>query len=227
MKKVGFVGGLSWVSTADYYRYVNEEVNRRLGGLNYPECVVYSVNFGELQRVGWPNSFHILLQACENVKQLGVDAIVLCANTAHLFADELATAVGLPIISIVSETALEVKKNGIHCVGLIGTIFTMELDFYKRKFEEYNITVLIPESKSIREYIQQTAKDELGRGFINPKTKARYIEIAEELRNRGAEGIILGCTEIPLILSQNNFCFPVFDSTRIHSNAIVDYIVSS
>lgn len=226
MKKIGLVGGISWVSTLDYYKFINEGVNAKLGGLNAAECMIYSLNFGDLQAKGWAHSFDLLLNACEHLKNTGADSIVLCANTAHLFADELQESVQLPIIHIGTETAKAIKKSGLTKVGLIGTKFTMEMDFYKNKLEEYGLEVLIPEKEETRDYIQHTVKEELGIGYINPETKARYISIVKELISHGAECIILGCTEIPLLLSQDDFTIPVFDTTKIHCEAIVEYIVS-
>lgn len=226
MKKIGLVGGISWVSTLDYYQFINEGVNARMGGLNAAECMIYSLNFGDLQTKGWGNSFELLLNACNHLKNAGTDSIVLCANTAHLFADELQNTIKLPIIHIGTETAKAIQKTGFTRAGLIGTKFTMEMDFYKKKLEEYGLEVLIPEKQETRDYIQQTVKDELGVGFINPETKASYISIVEDLVSRGAECIILGCTEIPLLISQDDFTIPVFDTTKIHCEAIVEYIVS-
>lgn len=226
MKKIGLVGGISWVSTMDYYKFINEGVNSKLGGLNFAECVIYSLNFGDIQAKSWNNSFELLLNACESLKKSGVDSIVLCANTAHLFADELQEKIKLPIIHIGAETAKAINKQGLKKVGLLGTKFTMEMDFYKNKLEEYGLEVLIPEKQETRDYIQHTLKEELGIGFINPKTKTNYIAIAKELVDRGAECIILGCTEIPMLISQDDFAIPVFDTTKIHSQAIVEYIVS-
>ncbi len=225
MKKIGLVGGISWVSTLDYYRFINEGVNSKLGGLNSAECVIYSLNFGDVQAQSWDNSFGLLLNACESLKRSGVEGIVLCANTAHLFADRLQEAVQLPVIHIGAETAKAVNRSGYKKAGLLGTKFTMEMDFYRNKLEEYNLEVLIPESQETRDYIQYTVKEELGVGFINPETKARYISIVKDLVDRGAECIILGCTEIPMLISQSDFTIPVFDTTRIHSEAIVDYIL--
>lgn len=226
MKKIGLVGGISWVSTLDYYKLINEGVNAKLGGLNAAECIIYSLNFGDVQAQGWDNSFALLLNACESLKRSGVDSIVLCANTAHLFADRLQQAVELPIIHIVTETAKAISKEGYKKTGLLGTKFTMEMDFYRNKLEAYGLEVLIPEKQETRDYIQYTLKEELGVGFINPETRIRYISIVDELVARGAECIILGCTEIPMLISQDDFTTPVFDTTKIHSQAIVDYIIS-
>lgn len=226
MKKVGLVGGISWVSTMDYYRFINEGVNSKLGGFQFAECIIYSVNFGDIQVKGWNEAYDLLLNACESLKRSGAEGIVLCANTAHLYADRLQEAIKLPIINIVVETAKAIKKEGFKKVGLLGTKFTMEQDFYRKKLEEYGLEVLIPGKQETRDYIQYTLKEELGIGVINPDTKTKYISIVKELVDSGAECIILGCTEIPLLISQDDFKTPVFDTTKIHSRAIVDYIVS-
>ena len=210
----------------DYYRFINEGVNEKLGGLNFAECIIYSLNFGSIQDKTWENSFDLLLNACVSLKNSGADAIVLCANTAHLFADRLQEETGLPLIHIGTETAKAVIQQGLSTVGLLGTKFTMEMDFYRNKLESYGLTVLIPEKQATRDYVQHTVKEELGRGIVKQDTKQDYISIVQDLVARGAEGIILGCTEIPLILSQNDFSIPVFDTTKIHSEAIVEYAVS-
>ncbi|MEI3792071.1 MULTISPECIES: aspartate/glutamate racemase family protein [unclassified Chryseobacterium] len=199
MKKIGLVGGISWVSTLDYYKFINEGVNARLGGLNAAECMIYSLNFGDIQAKGWTNSFELLRKACEHLKNTGADSIVLCANTAHLFADELQDTVQLPILHIGTETAKAIRKAGFTKVGLLGTKFTMEMDFYKNKLQEYGLEVLIPENQETRDYIQHTVKEELGVGFINPETKTNYISIVEDLISCGAECIILGLELLPLL----------------------------
>ncbi|MEA5259237.1 amino acid racemase [Arcicella aquatica] len=226
MKKIGLIGGISWVSTMDYYKFLNEGINEKLGGLNFAECIIYSLNFGDVQEKTWEHSFELFLNACESLKRSGVDAIVLCANTAHLFADELATQIALPIIHIGTETANEIKQQGINKVGLLGTKFTMEMDFYRNKLAQNGLEVLVPNLQETRDYIQLTLKEELGRGIINPITKQNYITIANDLIAMGAEAIILGCTEIPMILSQQDFVVPVFDTTKIHVQAIVKYALS-
>jgi aspartate racemase len=226
MKKIGLVGGISWVSTIDYYKFINEGINAKLGGLNSAECIIYSLNFGDVQAKGWDNSFELLLNACETLKSSGVSTIVLCANTAHLFADQLQEIIKLPLIHIGVETAKAVKKQGFHKVGLLGTTFTMEMDFYTKKLQEYGLEVLIPEKQETRDYIQQTLKEELSFGLINAETKSNYIAIVKELVDAGAECIILGCTEIPLLISQEDFAIPIFDTTKIHAEAIVQYAIS-
>lgn len=226
MKKIGLVGGISWVSTMDYYKLINEGVNTRLGRLNFAECIIYSLNFGDIQSAGWNNSYELLIGACKSLKNTGVESIVLCANTAHLFADKLQDTIGLPIIHIGEETAKAINKTGYKKVGLLATKFTMEMNFYRDKLETYGLEVLIPKKQETRDYIQRTLKEELGIGFINPETKINYISIIKELVDSGAECIILGCTEIPMLINQDDFDIPMFDTTKIHSQAIVDYIVS-
>jgi aspartate racemase len=226
MKKVGLVGGISWVSTMEYYKFMNEGINIKLGGLNFAECIIYSLNFNDIQEKSWENSFKLLLDACKTLKRSNVDAIALCANTAHLFADKLQNDIKLPIIHIGNETAKSVKKQDLKKIGLLGTRFTMEMDFYRKNLEENGLEVIIPEKQQTRDYIQNTLKEELGRGIINLYTKENYISIVNELVERGAEGIVLGCTEIPLLISQVDFKIPIFDTTKIHSNAIVEYMLS-
>lgn len=227
MKKIGLVGGISWVSTMDYYKFINEGVNKRSGGLNAAECIIYSLNFGDVQAKGWNDAFDLLLNACESLKRSGVSGIALCANTAHLYVERIQEAIKLPIIDIRIETAKAITKQGFKKAGLLGTKFTMEQDFYKTKLESYGLEVLIPEKQETRDYIQYTVKEELGIGYINPETKTNYISIVNELIDRGAACIILGCTEIPLLLSQDDITIPVFDTTKIHSQAIIDYILQT
>lgn len=226
MKKIGLVGGISWVSTIDYYKLINEGVNKKLGGLQFAECLIYSVNFGDIQEKTWQNSFDILLNACLSLKKSDVEAIVLCANTAHLYADQLEKETGLPLIHIGTETAKAITQKKLTAIGLLGTSFTMEMDFYKDRLKSFGINVLVPENQETRDYIQYVLKEELGRGIINQDSKQKYIKIADELIARGAEGIILGCTEIPMLIDQSNFSVPVFDTTKIHAEAIVNFILS-
>jgi aspartate racemase len=226
MKKIGLLGGLSWVSTIDYYRYINEGINARLGGLNFAECIVYSINFGDIQKRGWddwPESFRILANGCNKLKTAGADAIVLCANTAHALADELEAHVQLPLIHVASATADQIVRSGLKTVGLLGTKFTMELPFFRDKLAALGIACITPLDLETRAFVQQSLKLELGRGILKPSTKFAYLKIIEQLLMRGAEGIVLGCTEIPLLISQSDVPAPVFDTTRIHAQAAVDF----
>ncbi|MNE48641.1 aspartate/glutamate racemase family protein [Solitalea canadensis] len=230
MKKIGLVGGISWVSTIDYYRFINEGINEKLGGLNFAECIIYSLNFDDFQRNNtagnWDATFLLIAEACESLKKSGAEAIVLCANTAHAVAERIERQIQLPIIHIATVTANEITKQGIKKVGLIGTKFTMEMDFYKDKLKENNIESIVPAHQDVRDFIQKTVKEELGRGIVNTETKKAYISIINELIANGAEGIILGCTEIPMIINQEDVSVPVFDTTKIHANAAISFALS-
>ncbi|MEO8622225.1 MAG: aspartate/glutamate racemase family protein [bacterium] len=230
MKKIGLVGGLSWVSTLDYYRYINEGVNQRLGGLNFAECILYSLNFNDVQRNGWDNwdaTFKLLSGACTGLKDAGAEAIVLCANTAHAIADQLEKDVQLPLIHIATATADVINKHGLTNVGLLGTKYTMELPFYSDKLRSQGIESIVPKEQSVRDYVQHTVKEEMGRGILDPATKAEYLKIIDQLVEDGAQGIVLGCTEIPMLLGQKDVAtVPVFDTTRIHADAAVEFALS-
>ncbi|AZJ36772.1 aspartate/glutamate racemase family protein [Tenacibaculum singaporense] len=226
MKKIGLVGGISWTSTLDYYKYINEGINQRLGGLNSAECLIYSLNFSDVQNKGWTNSFDLIYNACANLASSNVDAIVLGANTAHLFADEIQSKINVPIIHIAEATAKEIKKEKLGKVGLLGTKFTMEMGFYKDKLKENNIETIIPSEKKDIEEIQHIVKNELGKGIVTNQSKLKFMRFASELIEQGAEGIILGCTEIPMLIGQNDFDFPVFDTTKIHVENIIDFALT-
>lgn len=226
MKKIGLVGGISWTSTLDYYKFINEGINEKLGGLNFAECIIYSLNFGDIYTQSWDNSYDLLYNACDNLKKSGADGIALCANTAHLYADRLQKEINLPIVNIVTETAKVTTQKKYKKIGLLGTKFTMEMDFYRNKLESFDLEVLIPEKQETRDYIQFTLREELGVGFVNPDTKIKYKQIVKDLVESGAECIVLGCTEIPMLVSQNDFEIPVLDTTKIHCDAIVKFMLS-
>jgi aspartate racemase len=227
MKKIGLVGGISWTSTLDYYKYINEGINEKLGGLNFAEMIIYSLNYYDFHKNDLDNdfdaSFMLLFQAAQQLKKSGAQAIVLGANTAHSVAQRLELAIGLPLIHIVDAVAMEINKKGLRKVGLLGTKLTMELPFYKDKLKAENIEVLIPKQKKDRAFIHETLTNELGKGILKKETKQRYISIINELINNGAEGIVLGCTEIPILVNQKDVSVPVFNTTKIHAQAAVDF----
>jgi aspartate racemase len=229
MKKLGLIGGISWVSTADYYRFINEGINEKLGGVNFAECMIYSFNYNDIKKNNenndWESTFNMLSKACQSLKNSGAEAIVLCANTMHLIADRIQESVDLPLIHIATETAKEIQKKDIKKVGLLGTKFTMELDFFKDKLTDLAIETILPEAND-REFIHETIFYELGKGLVLESTKQRYLSIIEKLIDNGAEGIILGCTEIPLLVKQEDIKVPVFDTALIHSNAAVAFALS-
>lgn len=230
MKKIGLIGGISWVSTTDYYKLINLGINEKLGGLNFSECLVYSFNYADIKKNNdnndWDSTFNMLLKGCEFLKSGGAEAIVLCANTMHLIADKLQDTIKLPVIHIAVETAVEIQKQNLKKVGLLGTKFTMELDFFKNKLAEKGIETIIPTSEEDKDFIHYTIFEELGRGIVTNETKKRYLEIANELIKNGAEGIILGCTEIPLVIKTEDLSVPIFDTTLIHAKAAVEFQLS-
>ena len=175
MKKIGLVGGISWSSTIDYYRIVNEETNRIAGGLNYAECLLYSVNFNQFHQYNaahdWDGSFALLSDAALYLEKAGADMILLCANTAHIAAERVAEKINIPLIDIRQVTADAITEKKLHTVGLLGTAYTMELDFFKNKLRENGIEPIIPVSKTDRDFIQHTLLYELGKGIISPQTK--------------------------------------------------------
>ena len=226
MKKIGLVGGISWTSTLDYYKYINQSINQSLGGLNSAECIIYSLNFSDVQERGWTNSYDQIFNACKSLASDNVDFIVLCANTAHLFADQIQSKIDIPILHIASATAKEIQGQRLSKVGLLGTEFTMEMDFYRNKLKEYNIETIIPSEKGDIEEIQNIVKNELGKGMVSKESKLKFIGYANDLMDRGAEGLVLGCTEIPMLIEQRDFNFPVFDTTKIHVESIVNFTLN-
>lgn len=230
MKVIGLIGGISWVSTADYYELINQGINEKLGGLNFSECLIYSFNYADIKKNNetndWESTFKMLFKACQFLKQGGAEAIVLCANTMHFIADRLEKEIDLPVIHIATATASEIEKQGLKKVGLLGTKFTMELDFFKDKLIEKGIEAIIPQNEDDKDFIHTTIFEELGKGLVIPETKKRYLEIANQLIKEGAEGIILGCTEIPLVIKPGDIAVPVFDTALLHSNAAVNFQLS-
>lgn len=230
MKKIGLIGGISWVSTSDYYTLINKGINEKLGGLNFSECLIYSFNYADIKRNNdandWETTFKMLFKGCEFLKSGGAEAIVLCANTMHLIADKLQEAIDLPVIHIAAETADAIQKQDIKKVGLLGTKFTMELDFFKDKLTQKGIETIIPTSEEDKDFIHYTIFEELGRGIVTDETKKRYLEIANQLIQNGAEGLILGCTEIPLVIKEGDLAVPIFDTALIHTQAAIDFQLS-
>lgn len=229
MKILGLVGGTSWVSTVDYYRLINEGINEKLGGLEFAECMIYSMNYGEIKRNNdaddWDANLALISVAAINLERSGAKAIALCANTMHLIADRLQAIIGIPIIHIATATAEAIAKQGLKKVALLGTRFTMERDFFRDKLAARGIKAIIPGDED-RGFIHYTIFEELGRGLFKPETKQRYIDIINKLAEQGAEGIILGCTEIPMLLNSNDVEIPMFDTTAIHSKAAVEFALS-
>jgi aspartate racemase len=229
MKKIGLVGGISWTSTADYYRFINEAINKNYGDLHFAECIIYSINFNDFHQCNSSGNvdgcFELLSDAAGRLKAAGADMILLCANTAHMVAERVAEKTGLPLIDIRTATAKAIHSKGLRKVGLLGTVYTMEMGFYRNKMHKNSIDTIIPGDKTDREFIEHTLLHELGKGIIKQATKTSYLEIIDKLVAEGAEGIILGCTEIPLLIKQEDVAVPVFNTTEIHAQAAVDFAI--
>jgi aspartate racemase len=230
MKKIGLIGGISWISTVDYYRYINENVNQRLGGMNYAEMIIYSFNYGDIKKNNdandWDRTLEMLTNAALHLQSSGAELLLLGANTMHVIADRLQKRLSIPLIHIASATADEVTRKGLKKVLLLGTRFTMELDFFRDKLADKGIATIIPEENE-RSFVQDTIYYELGKGILKPETKEHYLSIINEGIRQGAEGVILGCTEIPLIIKPEDLSIPLFDTVVIHVAAAIDYALSS
>jgi len=214
------------VSTIDYYRSINEGINSKLGGLQFADCLIHSINFGELQERGWPQAEGILLDSCQRLHAAGADALVLCSNTAHLHAGAIRAALTLPVIDIVDATVAEVSRQGHKTVGVLATKFVMESDLYGNGFRNAGITTLVPHREVSRDRIQYTLKEELSRGIVRDETKRFYLEEMATLRDRGVTGIVLGCTEIPLLIGHDDQELPLFDTLKLHVDAAVQFALS-
>lgn len=227
MKTIGLIGGMSWESSIEYYRIINETVRVKLGGLHSAKSVMYSVDFAEieaLQQEGrWEDATNLMIDAAHQVERGGADFLLICTNTMHKMADEVQENIGVPLLHIADATADKIKAKGLRVVGLLGTRYTMEEDFYRgRLIERHGLEVLIPDEDD-RRVVHQVIYGELVMGKIEPSSKARYKEIIEAMIREGAEGIILGCTEIGLLVGEGDVTVPVFDTTFIHATTAVEY----
>ena len=225
MKTIGLLGGMSWESSIEYYRIINETMRKRLGGLHSAKSVMVSVDFAEieaLQHAGqWDLAAEMMIAAARQIEQGGADFILICTNTMHKMADEVQAAITIPLLHIADATAVTIKTHNIRRVGLLGTRFTMEETFYKGRLErKHGLDVLIP-NREERDLVHQIIYDELCLGQIIESSRQIYIDIMQNLIARGAEGVILGCTEISLLVSQADCRVPVFDTTQIHAETAV------
>jgi len=227
MKTIGMIGGMSWESSLEYYRIMNQAVKEKLGGFHSAPCILYSVDFEDVEKLqhqgDWESLTRLMIEAAQRVKKAGADFLVICTNTMHKMADEVQEAIQIPLLHIADVTAGAVKANGQSRVGLLGTKFTMEQDFYKGRLQEiHGIDVLIPEDKE-RQVIHDILYNELCLGEIKELSKGKFQSIIQNLVKRGAQGVILGCTEIPLIVSQEDYEIPLYDTTALHAKAAVDF----
>lgn len=226
MKTIGLLGGMSWESTVSYYRQINEAVKARLGGLPSAKIVLYSVDFAEIERLqhcgDWEAAGAALAGGAQSLERAGADFIVLCTNTMHKVAPAIETAVEIPLLHIADPTAAAIRKAGLSRIGLLGTRFTMEQDFYRgRLVEQHGIEVLTPEAKD-RELVHRVIYEELCLGRIEETSRQSYRDVMQRLVERGAQGIILGCTEISMLMGERDANVPLFDTTAIHAAAAAE-----
>lgn len=230
MKTIGLIGGMSWESSIEYYRIINEITKARLGGFHSAKSLMISVDFAEIevlqQQGDWQAAGEILADAAQSLERGGADFIVLCTNTMHNVADTIQSSVQIPFLHIADATAAHIQTLGLKKIGLLGTRFTMEQDFYKsRLVEQYGLDVLIPDDAD-RKIVHRIIYDELVKGVILPASKARYLEIIQKMQAQGAEGVILGCTEIGLLVQDGDCEIPLFDTTQLHAIAAVNYALA-
>ena len=227
MKTIGLIGGMSWESSIEYYRIINETVKARLGGVHSADCLMYSVDFAEiesLQNAGeWEQLTLEMISAARRLERGGADCLVICTNTMHKMADEVQAAIQIPLLHIADAAGAAVQAKELTTVGLLGTRFTMEGNFYRgRLAEKFGLQVLIPDEAG-RETVHRVIYNELVKGEIKAGSRQAFLAIIEDLQSRGAQGIVLGCTEIPLLVKQDDVAIPIFDTTRLHAEAAVNW----
>lgn len=230
-KTIGLIGGMSWESSAEYYRIVNQEMQKRLGGVHSARSLMWSVDFGEIEQLqhagDWDRLAEEMKDAAIRLERGGADFVVLCTNTMHRLADAVISAVEIPLLHIADPTAQRIKAAGLNRVGLLGTAFTMEQDFYKGRLREhYGLDVMVPEPED-RRVVHEIIYKELVVGEIRPESREAYRAVMARLIERGAQAIILGCTEIMLLVSDRDSAVPLYDTTTIHAVAAVDFALTA
>ncbi|MEU5208913.1 aspartate/glutamate racemase family protein [Streptomyces sp. NPDC020742] len=229
MQTIGLLGGMSWESTAEYYRLLNELTRDRLGGLHSARCVLYSVDFAEIERLQvegrWEEAGKVLAEAAGALESAGADLLLLCTNTMHKVADQVAAAVSVPLLHLADTTAEAVRAKGLRRIGLLGTAFTMEQDFYRGRLAGHGLDVLVPDAAG-RSTVHQVIYEELCLGVVREESRAAYRAVIDELVAAGAEGIVLGCTEIELLIGPEHSPVPLFPTTRLHAEAAVNHALS-
>jgi len=227
MKTIGLIGGMSWESSIEYYRIINEEVYKKLGKSHSCSCIMYSVDFEPIKKLQhknkWEELTDIMIKISQNLENSGADFIVICTNTMHIMAEDIEKSINIPIFHLVDAVADRIQNKKIKKVGLLGTKFTMEQNFYKKRLKKvHNIDVIIP-NEDERDIIHSVIYNELINGKIKEESKQMYKIIIENLQKNGAEGVILGCTEIPLLIKQKDSEIPVFDTSTIHAKKAVEF----
>ncbi|WP_189176986.1 aspartate/glutamate racemase family protein [Streptomyces lasiicapitis] len=225
MKTIGLIGGMSWESSAEYYRLLNELVRERLGGLHSARCVLHSVDFAEIERLQvageWERAGDVLAAAAKGLEAAGADLVLICTNTMHKVAGQVESVLSVPLLHLGDATAEAVRAAGERRVGLLGTAFTMEQDFYRDRLASHGLEVLVPDEAG-RDVVHRVIYEELCLGVVRDESRAAYQEVIAALVRDGAEGVILGCTEIELLIGQEHSPVPVFPTTRLHAEAAVD-----
>ena len=230
MRTLGLLGGMSWESTLPYYRIINERVRERLGGLHSAKLVLYSVDFAEIERLqqlgDWDTAGHALAHAAQALERAGAEGLVICTNTMHRVLATIEAAIGIPVLHIADATARLVRAQGVVKVGLLGTRFTMEQDFYRGRLERNMLDVVVPDAEE-RADVHRIIYDELCQGVIREASRMRLQHIMRALVANGAQGVILGCTEIGLLVGAADTSVPVFDTTRIHAEYAADWALGN
>jgi aspartate racemase len=227
MKTIGLIGGMSWESTLQYYRVLNETAKEKLGKAHSAKCIIYSVDFAEIEELQhsgkWDELTGLMIEAAQILERADADFLVICANTMHKLAEDIQKNIKIPILHIADAVAESILGKGLNKVGLLGTRFTMEEDFYKKRLrEKFEIEVIIP-TESERQIIHNVIYTELCQGIMNDTSKEKFSEIIKNLHKNGVEGVILGCTEIPLLIKEEDAEIPIFDTTTIHAKAAMEY----
>jgi aspartate racemase len=230
MKTIGLIGGMSWESTVPYYRIINQTVRERLGGFHSAKLVLYSVDFHEIEQLqssgAWDESGRMLAQAARSLEAAGAELLVLCTNTMHKVSDAIESAVNIPLFHIADPTAQEIKRAGVTKIGLLGTRFTMEQDFYRGRFRDrHHLEVVIPDPAD-RGVVHKIIYDELVLGLVRDASRAEYRRIIQRLVDQGAQGVILGCTEISMLVSPLDSPVPLFDTTSIHARKAAEHALA-
>ncbi len=230
MKTIGLIGGMSWHSSAEYYRLINEGIQQKLGGLHSAKIILYSIEFDEIHRLQhageWDQAGAILAGAAQRLQSAGADFILIGTNTMHICAPQVEAAVDIPLLHIADATADAILQQGIHKVGLLGTAFTMQMDYYKSRLIDKGLDVIVPDDKGC-ELVNGVIFDELCFGDIRDLSRRQYLQIIDELTTQGAQGVIEGCTEISLLVKQSDTAVRLFDTTTIHAQAAVDFALSN
>lgn len=228
MRTLGILGGMAWPSTAEAYRLINITVHERLGGTHSAPLLVWSFDFAEIEALqasgDWDAAGRVLAEAARRLEDAGAQGLLLCTNTMHRVADAIEDATTIPLLHIADATAAAITADGQRTVGLLGTAFTMEGDFYRGRLERHGLEVVVPDPGD-RELVHRVIYDELVHGQVEPRSRDRYLEIIQRLAARGAEGIIAGCTEIELLVGADDIDLPYYPTTRLHTLAAVDWIL--